>query len=606
MLGAVVLAIPGCTDTWDDHYNSGESTAATQSLWELVSEDSKLSNFAEIAEKVPYYRDQTHPQADYTFKAMLDGTQLLTLWAPENDALTSEEWQRWNELAETNPYTVQQQLLANSLSLWRQVATGGGVDTLKMLNGKKQVFDKDNFTMSKLPLRDMNIAAMNGTLHTVGSPIPFDYNIYEFLKDDDNAAENNLSVFHDLIIDSDTTYFSESNSIEGAPDENGNPTYVDSVYRTTNTMFTSKRQFPSNSNTDQYLTYDESFGANIESEDSTFIMLLPTDKAWQDAYSMLEPYYNYASIYVDSEKGNNGTTNAYREVSNPDSLKEKCINMDILSPLCYNLSLQPNAAGVIGRWHIEDFMQDYSQARYFLNTYGDTLRTDDTWSKESLFDGTPVEMSNGFGIITDTWTIPKKLYTPDIYIEINTSSFYNFSNATGNAQSYSFSNATAEAWVDTVGRVSNDNFYGFSPESASGNPVFDFKLIGNEGENSESEVMSGKYDVYVVMVPYFYVTSSDTISGDTLKNKIRATISYCNGAANGRDATFTTPDVVEYAGEKVDTLLLFEDFEFPYSYKNMRQCYPTLSLTTRTTATDRREGYSNTIYVDRFILRRKD
>ncbi len=608
MLGTVVLAVPGCTDSWDEHYNGGQDSgnAATQSLWELISADSKLSNFAEIAENVHYYRDQTHPQADYTFKDMLDGTQLLTVWVPENDALTSAEWQKWQELVIDNPYTVQQQFLANSISLWRQVATGGGVDTLTMLNGKKQVFDKDNFTMAQFPMLDMNVAAANGTLHTLGTPIPFEYNIYEFLKDEANAAEHNVTIFHDLIIDSDTTYFSEDNSIEGSPDENGNPTYVDSVYRTTNTMFTAKKQFPSNSNTDQYLTYDESFGANIESEDSTFIMLLPTDAAWQNAYNMLEPYYNYASIYVDKEKANNGTTKVYREVSNPDSLKEKCINMDILSPLCYNLSLQPNAAGIIGRWQIDDFMQNYSQARYFLNTFGDTLRTDDEWAKESLFGGTPVQMSNGYGIISDEWNIPAKLYKPDLIIEVGNSSFFNFGNMSGTAEAHSFSNASAEAWVDTVGRVSNDNFYEFSPDSPSGNPSIDFKLIGTDGENAESEVMSGKYDIYVVMVPYFYTLSSDTIVGDTIKNKIRATLSYCNGAANGNEATETTPDVIEYNGEKVDTLLLFEDFEFPYSYKNMRQCYPTINLTTRTSASDRREGYSNTIYIDRFILRRKD
>ncbi len=605
VLGAVALAVPSCTDSWDEHYNGAQETAATQSLWELISADSKLSNFAGIAEEVHYYRDQTHPQADYTFKNMLDGTQLLTVWVPENDALTSAEWQRWQELAVDNPYTVQQQFLANSISLWRQVATGGGVDTLTMLNGKKQVFNRDDFTMAQLPLQEMNIAAANGTLHTLGAPIPFSYNIYEFLKDEANAAEYNVTVFHDLIIDSDTTYFSEDNSIEGSPDADGNPTYVDSVYRTTNTMFTARKQFPSNSNTDQYLTYDESFGANIESEDSTFIMLLPTDVAWQKAYSMLEPYYNYASIYVDKEKANNGTTNVYREVSDPDSLKEKCINMDILSPLCYNLSLQPNAAGNIGRWQIDDFMQNYSQARYFLNTFGDTLRTDDTWAKESLFEGTPVEMSNGYGIISDEWNIPAKLYKPDLTIEVGSASFFNFSNMSGSATSQSFSNAVAEAWVDTVGRVSNDNFYEISPDSPSGNPSVDFKLIGTDGENAESEVMSGKYDIYIVMVPRFYVTSGDTIEGDTVKNKIRATLSYCDGATNGRDATLTTGDI-EYDGEKVDTLLLFEDFEFPYSYKNMRQCYPTINITTRTTASERREGYSNTIYVDRFFLRSKD
>ncbi len=601
---AATMVLPCCTDTWDEHYEGVDNTAS-QSLWQLISEDPDLSRFASIAERVHYYRDQTHPQADYTFRSMLDGTQLQTVWAPLNEAMTETQWQQWETLVEENPYTVQQQLLTNSIALWRHVATGGGIDTLTMMNGKKQPFDKGNFTMAGLPMADRNIAASNGTLHTMNSPIPFNYNIYEFLKDEANASENQLTTFHSLIIDSDTTYFSEDNSIEGPSDADGNPTYVDSVYFTTNTMFTQKKQFPSNTNTDQYLTYDESFGANIESEDSTFIMLLPTDAAWEQAYKLLEPYYNYASIYVDNEKANSGTTGVYRDIEDTDSLKDKCINMDILSPLCYNLNLQPNAGGTIGRWQIDDFMQSYSQAQYFLNTFGDTLRTDETWAKESLFEGTQVELSNGYGIISNSWNIPAKLYKPDIYIEVGNGSFHNFGNKSGTATSYSFSNSAAVAWVDTVGRVSYDNFYGFIPDSPTGNPSIDFKIIGTDGENAESEVMSGKYDVYVVMVPAFYVTSSDTIVGDTVKNKIRATISYCNGASNGRDASVQT-DQIEYLGEKVDTLLLFEDFEFPYSYKNLRQCYPTLTLTTRTTAAERRSGYSNTIYVDRFILKSKD
>ncbi len=606
-LGAVALSAASCTDTWSEHYDTTSGTAATQTIWELLSEDENTSKFAAIAETVHYYRDQTHPQADYTYQAMLDGTQLLTLWAPTNDALTAEEWAKWEELAESKPYTVQQQFLANSIALWRQVATGGGCDTLTMLNGKKYAFDKDNFTMAELPITDKNIPATNGTLHLMSSKLPFDFNIYEFLKDEDNSASYSLNTFHDLLIESDTTYFSESNSIEGTPDADGNPTYVDSVYYTTNTMFRSTKSLPSSSSeADKCLTYDESFGANIESEDSSFIMIMPTDAAWAKAYAMLEPYYNYASIYVDKEKGNNGTT-SYRSMETPDSLKEKSINMDILSPLCYNLTFQPNAAGQIGTWKsVDDFMSNMTQAKYVINTFGDTLRTDDTWAKESIFNGTQVEMSNGLGIITDEWPIPAKVYTPDIISEVGRSSFYNYTNATGSITAYSFSNDAASAWVDSVGRVSNDNFYCFAPNTPDGNPVVDFKLIGTDGENKESEVMSGKYDIYVVMVPSFYTTSSDSIVGDTVHNKVKATISYCNNNSNGKDATLTC-DTVNYVGDKVEELLLFEDFEFPYSYKNMRQCYPTLSLTTYTKYAERnKNGYSNTIYVDRIILRRKD
>lgn len=623
LLGTVIMAVPGCTDVVDDHYHPGEgNTSATESLWDIISANPEMSRFKQIAEKATFYRDETHPQANYTFKDMLDGSMLITAWVPTNDAFTEEEFEKWMALTETNGYTVQQQLLGNSISLWRQVATGGGLDTLTMLNGKKMVFDKNAFTMQGLLLDSvyMNTPASNGTLHAVQQALPFRYNLYEYVKDANNAAANDLNTFHDFLVANDTTYFDENSSIEGNPDINGNPTYVDSVYITTNTMFMMNKRFPTENNTDQYLTFDESFGANIIGEDSTFIMLLPTDKAWEDAKQMLEPYYNYATTYLDKEKQNQGTNNISRTVANPDSLKEKSIAMDIVSPLCFNLHFQPNAGGEIGRWKLDDFLaQKGESAAYFLNTFGDTLRTDANWDKSSILDGKQVEVSNGVGIVADKWNFPTKLYKPDLYVEVDYRSFFNASNQVGSSQSISFSNTIAESWIDSVGRVSKNNFYYLSPASATGNPRFDFKLVGTDGENRESEVMSGKYDIYVVMVPNFYMNSSDSIvldvssgnaqvvNGDTIpaKHKIRATISYCNGATNAREATLQS-ETIDYDGTKVDTLLLFKDFEFPYSYKNLRHSYPTLQLTTNTNSTDRRNGYTNFICIDRFILRSKD
>ena len=610
IMGGIVLAFPSCSDIIDDHYHPGDDPAATETLWDIISQNAEYSRFKSIAEKATFYRDETHPQANYTFKDMLEGSMLTTVWVPANDAFTDAEYQKWLDMAGSeNGYTVQQQLMANTMTLWRQVATGGGVDTLTMLNGKKMVFDKNQFLMQEVPLDKKNVAATNGTLHSVHTLLPFKNNLYEFLKDKTNAESNSMSVFHDYLVENDTTYFSENNSIEGNPDIDGNPTYVDSVYFTTNAMFASTHRFPSETNTDQYLTYDESFGANIIGEDSTFILLMPTDNAWNSAYQKLEKYYNYAPKYVDKQKQDQGTSNIFLPKAgllNTDSLKEKNIMMDIASPLCFNLHYQPNAAGQIGRWHLDEFLAEKGQsAEYFLNTFGDTLRTDENWDKTTLLDGKQVDVSNGVGIVKDEWNFPAKLYKPDLYVEVDYRSFFNTSNAQGTSQSFSFSNSAASAWVDSVGRVSEDNFYFLYPQSASSNPRFDFKLVGTDGENRESEVMSGKYDIYVVMVPNFYMTSSDTIVGDTVKHKIRATISYCNGAETGREATLQSA-TIDYNGEKVDTLLLFEDFEFPYSYKNLRFSYPTLQLTTNTSAADRRSGYSNAICIDRFILRSKD
>ena len=620
VVGSAMLAIPSCSDTWDDHYVAGEgsTSAATETLWDIISSSSRpeLKRFKEIAEKTTFYRDETHPQKNYTFKDMLQGSMQITVWVPENDAFTDAEYQDWLTMAETKGYTVQQQLLGNSIALWHQVATGGGIDTLTMLNGKKMVFDKKKFTIQDIALNDKNIAASNGTLHTVSTLLPFKYNLYEYLKDEDNATSNNMTRFHDFIVSNDTNYFDKDRSVEGTPDAYGEPTYVDSAYTATNMLFFGTHRFPSNTNTDQYLTYDESFGANIIAEDSTFIMVFPTDNALAKATAKLAGYYKYATKYEDKKKGDEGST-AYlpkedKTYIDADSLQEKSLNMDFYSPLCFNLHMQPNAGGEIGRWKLDDFLAETGQsAEYFLNTFGDTIRTDEKWDKTSLLQGTQVPLSNGVAILADEWNVPAKLYKPDINVEIDYRSLYRASKMADNDTYYSsvsFSNAAASAWIDSVGRISKSNFYYVYPASPPTNPEIEFKLLGTSGdsENQESEVMSGKYDIYVVMVPNFYMSSGDSIVGDTVKHKIRAQISYCNGATSGKDKLSEWSTLLDYNGEKVQELLLFEDFEFPYSYKNLRFSYPTIKISTKTTTSERRNGYSNAFCIDRIILRSKD
>lgn len=629
-MGTVIMAVPGCSDSWDDHYNVDElNTSASETLWQKIKSNPKLTKYAAIAEKAAYYKDEQHKLTNpdngkpFTFSQMLNGTQLLTVWAPEDAYISDADYNKWMQLAETNPYSVQQQLMANSIALWRNQAANGGVDSLRMLNGKILVFDKNNYTMANLPISERNIAAKNGTLHTLAGTLPFNYNLYEYLKDEANTTALSLSRFHDYVIATDTTYFQENGSIEGNPDIYGNPTYVDSVYMTTNSMFFQTKRL-TNSYSDKNLTYMESFGANIESEDSTFIMLLPTDAAWQKAYDKIKGLYKYANNYVDNEKGNNNTL-ASREITDEmmDSLLNQSINMDIISPLVFNLHEQPNAGGQIGRWDLESFMStNGASAEYLLNTYGDTLRSDANWDKTQLFQGTKVKMSNGYGIITDEWNIPTKLYKPNLNVEIGWQSFYNTAkaNLTGTATPYNFSNEVAKKWINETGKVSHNNFY-YLRGSGRNSAEFEFKLVGTDGENEESEVMSGKYDIYVVMVPNYYMISSDSIvinenvaliSGtDTIpyKHKITATLNYTKNEVDSKGAKNAKVEVkdVDYQGLKVDTLLLFENFEFPYSYKNLRYSYPTLSIKNSTLKTaDTKAGYSTDFCIDRIILVAKD
>ena len=59
-------------------------------------------------------------------------------------------------------------------------------------------------------------------------------------------------------------------------------------------------------------------------------------------------------------------------------------------------------------------------------------------------------------------------------------------------------------------------------------------------------------------------------------------------------------------GNRVDTITVAEDFEFPYSYKNLRYSYPTLLIQSEASASDRRKGYILPICIDQIILKSKE
>lgn len=621
--GMAFVAMPSCTDTWDDHYNGGEGETATMSLWKQIQANPELSRFAALAQKTVYYKDRTHPLINqttgkpYTYAEAFDGTQIMTVWAPTNDALTEQDYENWLQEAEQNPYRLHQQLMGNTVALWRYNITNAAIDTIEMLNGKKFVFDRSKPTMHGVEIGDKNIAATNGTLHTIKKGLAFNYNIYEFVKDKATAQEEGIVKFHDYILSTDTTYFSEGSSIEGPTNADGLPTYVDSVYFNTNTMFFGTHRL-TNTNPDRNLTFMEGFGANIEVEDSDYIMIIPNDAAWEAAYNKLKPLYNYAPTYLDNQKINGGSEEKSTdprkiEESEMDSIINQNILQDIVSPLCFNAHLQPKLAPSAPLWTSQKLLAAAdADVKYLLNTFGDTIRTDQAWQKKTLFEGTDSVMSNGHAIIANNWNIPLKIYQPNINVEVNYGNIYNLSNYIVNSKVDGY---TTTAKSDSLGTVSQNNFYVFTSNKPSGSPDVEIILKGtrNLSENQESEVMSGKYDIYAVLVPDMLITND---SSNVVAHKFTAVLNYQGDNKGKVEKVKTTKKDFKYYGEKVDSVLLFEDFQFPYSYKNLRFSYPTLTITTQlANSTDKKEKdengnvrkwAQNYIAIDRIILVAKE
>ncbi len=122
-------------------------------------------------------------------------------------------------------------------------------------------------------------------------------------------------------------------------------------------------------------------------------------------------------------------------------------------------------------------------------------------------------------------------------------------------------------------------------------------------------VWAGTYDVYVVVVPSYYNHyANDTLSCDTLKNKIRFQMRYLE-SISGRETTIKGRDYdswIIYEGLKVDSILAFQDVVLPMTYYKSYSVHPTITLQVKYPSTsERKDGFSSNLCIDRVILKAK-
>ena len=295
-MGAALVAASSCTDTWNEHYETETGTSADQTLWQTITQDESLSKFAQLMEAAKYYRDENHPayttaadgsQVPYTYKQVLEGNNTVTVWAIKNDALSDngnendkEDWAYWLKMAQDDGYNFQQQFIGNHMALSRRPMAASGTESerIRLVNNKLAEIDYASQTFAGSKIIKSDIGTRNGLLHIIDKLTPFDYNIYEYIKFNTDAKTSKI---REYIVKRDTTYFVPGLSIEGLPDENGNPTYVDSVYFQGNMNFTWRIYNPTDyDSNDAWMNGMKMMWAEINAEDSAFVVVIPTNTAW--------------------------------------------------------------------------------------------------------------------------------------------------------------------------------------------------------------------------------------------------------------------------------------------------------------------------------------
>ncbi len=650
-MGTALLAVPSCTDTWEEHYTADESNAATKTVWELMQEKPELSNFCSVISKAKFYRDEqsvayTLNGTDtvyYTYKDVLLANTPVTVWAPNNDALSVEEWAELEKMAEEYPYNLQQQFVCNHIALYRKTMTkpGSEPETIRLSNSKFATINYAEGQFGKFNesyVTEANIGATNGLLHVIDSKNEFPFNLYEYIK-----YSGKVKCFRDYLVERDTLIFNQGASIEGFPDENGNPTYVDSSYTQNNLMFDLSSYNPTqNDANDEWMTNMKMFHAQINTEDSAFVMIIPTDKAWKETTERLKPYYKYVDAYpkmnklvttpeatylLTLDKARAGFANGMQRENDPqsfvDSLQVASIEMDMIYPLVFNARVQRGNGGVV--WTAQQFVDNYPSCEYLLTTTGDTIRDvykevdgvkQKVWEMASLLKDGVVEvkeMSNGYAIITDTWNFPSDYFMRDVDVETNSFVYKKVTSSTVLADK-EMNNILAKDWIDDYGRVSQQRYLHVKSNTATAENRIVFQLNGSK--YGQADVMSGKYDIMAVMVPTWYNSSAETpdIPKKISQSKLTFNLYYWDetlkeaAASKGYGYSNQTKYTVswDFHNQKVDTLILFEDFEFPVSYRNVRNSYPVLEIVSKVTTTQSRNGYTAEYCIDRIILKSKE
>lgn len=254
LLFAIYLGCFACSDTWDKHYETdySESESVHKNLIEIISNTPNLSIFNKMLE-VTGYKDN-----------YLNSAQAFTVWAPVDSAFN-------NTTIDWNDTTSLHNMVKNHITRSSIPTSAAKGQRVLMLDGKFIYFSRfDNqYIFGGKKLVRSNIVARNGILHSINGVVPFESNIWQYLKY--GVSTDSVKKFlysHDVYkFDEDASTFLGTNS-------NGQRIY-DSIFNYSNIIL-------------------KKLGS-LSVEDSVYTMLVPSNTAWKAAYDKIKPYFACAS-----------------------------------------------------------------------------------------------------------------------------------------------------------------------------------------------------------------------------------------------------------------------------------------------------------------------
>lgn len=538
---ATVLFCAACSDEWNDHYDKYDSSVANSgTLWEAISSQSKLSNFTRVVKACGY-------------DAILNGSQTFSVFAPTDDQFTSTQAdsliQVFNEQkakgVRSDDNTVVRQFLQNHICLYKYPVSSLTDTTLVMMNGKYAKLKSDN--IEQHPFLTKNDLYGNGVLFTINNKVDYYPNVFEYL-----GLDHELDSVYQFLNSYSVYEFDPYKSVPGEI-INGRTEYLDSVTELSNILFRTL--------------------GRINSEDSTYWMVVPTNDEWTSLSSTYTDYFNY-----------------HKNVAKRDSMQFANARLAILKGTVFSRTQNPDPA-------FQDSAMSTNATHYATRKLMDIdpyYVFYKPFESGNIFDvDNQISCSNG-----------EVLKTSHLNID-NTNTFMQTIKVEAEQVLYQdlIQNAEEPMTVRQVSadnpfhdKVSNNAYAEVIPKPASANPTVRFAVpdvLSNVG-----------YDVYGVFVP---VAAFDTLAAheQRLPNSFRVTMRFpdANGVVADKALTVPVYTSSDDKGEMnvVDTVLLAENYIFPTCSYDLSD--PQVMVSLRSTVTTRQTStYSKVFRIDCFIL----
>lgn len=577
-----LIAVFGIASCSDDHFDLN-TTNATGTVWENLVATHQVDSFAMILEKTIVGKKPYGIPATLSYKELLRSGRVLTVWAPKDGTYNAKQWldlldQGENELVET-------QFVRNHMANFNYTGATPEVEHLVLYNSKYATYDVPENKFKDVDIsadpRFKNIPSTNGTIHLLEGAASFEYNLRELI--DINPSLSDLS---DYLEQTDTLMFMPGLSIIGATVD-GEIQYVDSFFSKRNKM----------------MPMDVT--NVINNEDSVCGAIIPSNPAFQEAIEKIGKQYQYREdrVYRFYDED---TKVVVTDTIDTDSLKELYTMQAIFKNMFYSLYEQPAFKDVENATpeSVKNFFET-SDSLVSTSYYNqDKIYHQHAPQCNELTEGkTPEKASNGFAFITDNFNFKaNKAWEHDIIVDATRTNLVNGNETKLTAPKIpkGTSRFVTEAnRNDSVaGILYQDRYQEWTPANATSKLAVSYNL---------PNVLSGTYDIYVVLVPENMLDKTNT---NPKYSQFQAILKYDydvdakgKGLWKKTESTSST-DLFKSDPTKIDTILLFENFKFDYCYAGVPNCYPVITLQASKSITDKLA--TNAFNINCFILRGKD